>query len=477
MELILLPVISAVLFAILGKKLNQWVAFALSAIPLIFLVSMVNNHTNPGWTTIWDTTWLSVNFRFTLGYDGFTGLMLFLTNILVPVILLAGVRDDENKTKVTALALLMQGALNGVFMAKDGLMFYIFWELALIPIYFITLSMKHKDAFKITLRFFIYTFVGSLAMLASLMYIVLNKTNLSFAYQDMLNATYSLNEAILIGGGFLIAFLVKIPVIPFHSWQADTYTESPSVGSMLLSGIMLKMGLYGMMRWFMPLFPESLDFYRPWIMAFAVAGVVYGAIIALRQNDMKRMIAFSSLSHVALITAGIISSNKTGFSGAALQMFVHGVNAVGLFLVVEIIESKLGTRNLDQLGGLAKTNRLFTISFVVIALGAAAVPFTNGFPGEFLLLKSVFEVKPVLAVLSGLTIILCAAYMLRMLQFSLFGDGKVEIGSLALNQVAALIIILVLVIAIGFFPQVILDFVNVDLDQVFSSIELKGALA
>ena len=227
----------------------------------------------------------------------------------------------------------------------------------------------------------------------------------------------------------------------------------------------------------MPLFPESLDFYRPWIMAFAVAGVVYGAIIALRQNDMKRMIAFSSLSHVALITAGIISSNKTGFSGAALQMFVHGVNAVGLFLVVEIIESKLGTRNLDQLGGLAKTNRLFTISFVVIALGAAAVPFTNGFPGEFLLLKSVFEVKPVLAVLSGLTIILCAAYMLRMLQFSLFGDGKVEIGSLALNQVAALIIILVLVIAIGFFPQVILDFVNVDLDQVFSSIELKGALA
>ncbi|MFM1791812.1 MAG: hypothetical protein RLZZ252_166 [Bacteroidota bacterium] len=480
MILIFLPILAAIIFSLIGKKANQWIAFILAAIPMIFAVNLFyisgsgSNFLN---NTLADLPWLSQNFRFTLGYDGLSGMLLLLTNGLLPLIVLTGIKDDENRVRNTALALAMQGALNGVFMARDGLMFYIFWELALLPIYFITLSMKHGNAFKITLRFFLFTFIGSLAMLASLMYIVIFKTNFSFAYSDILAANYSFNESIWLGGGFLLAFAVKIPLIPFHSWQADTYTHSPSVGSMLLSAIMLKMGLYGLIRWYLPVFPESIEYYQPIVLSLSVAGVIYGAIIALRQQDMKRLIAFSSLSHVGLIAAGIFTVSLTGLQGSVLQMVVHGINVFGLFLAVEIIESSTGSRNLIDLGGLAKNNRWFTISFVVISLGAAAVPLTNGFPGEFLLLKSVFDEKPTMAVIAGITIIFGAAYMLRMLQFSLFGDGDKSIGKLNLGQIVSLGIVVVFVLFLGLFPQVVLDSVQLSINSIIELIKAKGVLS
>ncbi|MFN5889830.1 MAG: NuoM family protein [Bacteroidota bacterium] len=480
MILIFLPVLASIIFALFGRKFNQWIAFVFAAIPMIFAVNLFYTSGDTSSflrNTLVDYPWLSQNFRFTLGYDGITGLLLLLTNGLIPLIVLSGIREDENRVRNTALTLIMQGALNGVFMARDGLMFYIFWELALLPIYFITLSMKHGNAFKITLRFFLFTFIGSLAMLASLMYIVIFKTNFSFAYADIINASYSLNESIWLGGGFLMAFAVKIPIIPFHSWQADTYTHSPSVGSMLLSAIMLKMGLYGLIRWYLPVFPESIEYYKPIVLSLSVAGVLYGAIIALRQQDLKRLIAFSSLSHVGLIAAGIFTLSATGLEGAVLQMIVHGINVFGLFLAIEIIETHTGSRNLVDLGGLAKNNRWFTIAFVVMALGAAAVPLTNGFPGEFLLLKSIFDERATLAVIAGITIILGAAYMLRMLQFSLFGEGDGVIKSLNLGQLISLVVVVFFVLFLGLFPQVILDSVQLSINSIIEMIKAKGVLS
>jgi len=309
------------------------------------------------------------------------------------------------------------------------------------------------------------------------MYIVIFKTNFSFAYADIINASYSLNESIWLGGGFLMAFAVKIPIIPFHSWQADTYTHSPSVGSMLLSAIMLKMGLYGLIRWYLPVFPESIEYYKPIVLSLSVAGVLYGAIIALRQQDLKRLIAFSSLSHVGLIAAGIFTLSATGLEGAVLQMIVHGINVFGLFLAIEIIETHTGSRNLVDLGGLAKNNRWFTIAFVVMALGAAAVPLTNGFPGEFLLLKSIFDERATLAVIAGITIILGAAYMLRMLQFSLFGEGDGVIKSLNLGQLISLVVVVFFVLFLGLFPQVILDSLQLSINSIIEMIKAKGVLS
>jgi len=411
MEIILIPIIAALVTAGLGKRSNVWISTLLSLIPLAVLYTYFTRFgVENGWKTIFDLPWISENIRFTLGFDGLTGMLLLLTNLMVPVIVMAGIRDDENRVKLTALTLFMQGALNGVFMARAV-------ELSRI-------------------------------------------------------------ESIWVGAGILLAFAVKIPLLPFHSWQADTYTHSPAAGSMLLSGIMLKMGLYGLLRWYLPLAPESIEFFQPWIIGLSVAGVLYGALIAIRQKDMKRLIAFSSLSHVALIAAGIFTLTAEGLEGGVLQMFVHGVNVIGLFLVVELIEKSTGTRLLGELGGLAKSNRSFMIFFMLLALGTVAVPFTNGFPGEFMLLKAVYMYNPNMALLAGLTIIFCAVYIFRMVQFSMFGEGKHEVSSLKWNEYVAFGILSVAVLLIGFVPQLFVDVVHSSILQIVTWVsEAKGVLS
>ncbi|MCE2876180.1 MAG: hypothetical protein RLZZ548_1000 [Bacteroidota bacterium] len=479
MEVIIIPILASIAVMALGKKNQIWMSALLSMLPLIFIAQFFNHvGVDGGWKTLFDQPWISDNIRFTTGFDGLTGILLLLTNILVPVIILGGIRNDENRVKITALTLFMQGALNGVFMAQDGLMFYIFWELALIPIYFITLTMSGENAFKITLRFFIYTFVGSLAMLASLIYLFLHTANYSFAFEALRAVELSHTESIFVGGGILLAFLVKIPVLPFHSWQADTYTNTPAAGTMLLSGIMLKMGLYGLLRWFLPLAPESIEFYQPWVIGLSVAGVLYGALIAIRQKDMKRLVAFSSLSHVGLIAAGIFTLTLEGLEGSVIQLFVHGINVVGLFLVIELIERSTGTRMLGELGGLAKNNRLFMIFFMLIALGTVAVPFTNGFPGELLLLKSLYAYRPNLSLLAGLTIIFCAVYVFRMVQFSMFGEGKGEVASLKWNEILAFGIITFFILGLGFMPQILIDIVHNSIVQIGQWVsEARGVMS
>jgi NADH-quinone oxidoreductase subunit M len=479
MEVIIIPILASIAVMAWGKKNQIWMSALLSMLPLIFIAQFFNHvGVDGGWKTLFDQPWISDNIRFTTGFDGLTGILLLLTNILVPVIILGGIRNDENRVKITALTLFMQGALNGVFMAQDGLMFYIFWELALIPIYFITLTMSGENAFKITLRFFIYTFVGSLAMLASLIYLFLHTANYSFAFEALRAVELSHTESIFVGGGILLAFLVKIPVLPFHSWQADTYTNTPAAGTMLLSGIMLKMGLYGLLRWFLPLAPESIEFYQPWVIGLSVAGVLYGALIAIRQKDMKRLVAFSSLSHVGLIAAGIFTLTLEGLEGSVIQLFVHGINVVGLFLVIELIERSTGTRMLGELGGLAKNNRLFMIFFMLIALGTVAVPFTNGFPGELLLLKSLYAYRPNLSLLAGLTIIFCAVYVFRMVQFSMFGEGKGEVASLKWNEILAFGIITFFILGLGFMPQILIDIVHNSIVQIGQWVsEARGVMS
>jgi len=478
-EIIILPLFLSVLAAAFGSKVNKIVWGALSALTLLAMIwvkSNLNIQNDGVWHTTYDMPWFSNGIHFTLGIDGFTGLMLLLTNIVSPIIIFSLQR--ENQKSILPLILFMQAALNGVFMAKDGLMFYIFWELALIPIYFICLLYSSKDAFKTTIKFFIYTFIGSLAMLASLIYLYLKTENHSFAYDELLAVQLNHIESIWVGAGFLFAFAVKIPIFPFHSWQANTYTYAPAQGSMLLSGIMLKMGLYGLIRWYMPIAAESISFYQPIIVTLSVIGVIYGAVIAIKQNDLKRLIAFSSLSHVGLIAAGFFTLTEIGIQGGILQMFVHGVNVVALFYIVEIIENHAGSRELSGLGGLAKFNRLFAAVYLIVVLGTAAVPFTNGFPGEFMLLKGVFDYNTISGVFAGLTIILCAVYMLRMYQFSMLGETKTSFKEIGIKQLWPLIILVVIILVIGISPMLILDKVNPAVQKIMLEISnSKGVLS
>jgi len=459
MELILIPIIASVLSAWVGKW-SRWSALLGSLITGLFLLYFFRNFNPDGgiqWQ--WDKAWFSSAIHFHTGIDGISMILLILTNILAPVILLSAFDKKEATPLLFALIVGMQGALNGVFVARDGLMFYIFWELALIPVYFIAGLWGEGNRFKTTLRFFIYTFIGSLAMLASLIYLFSKTPDASsFSYEALVAVKLSAGEAFWVGLGLLLAFAVKIPLMPLHGWQPSTYTEAPAAGTMLLSGIMLKMGLYGLLRWFMPLVPEALPTFVPVIVATGITGVIYAALIAIMQNDMKRIVAYSSLSHVGLIAAGIAVAGETGIQGGLLQMFSHGVNAVGLFLAIDIIERRNKTRMLDTLGGIAGKSREFAILFLVIVLGTTAVPFTNGFPGELLLLKSVFGFHPVWGIIAGMTVILCAVYMLRMYQFSMFGEPKgTAFPALQWHERAALSIIVVMVLIFGLFPQKMLD--------------------
>jgi len=443
---------------------------------MVWVKSHANLHNDGNWHTVYDMPWFSSGIHFTIGIDGITGLLLLLTNILSPIIIFS--IQYEKQKSLLPLILFMQAALNGVFMAKDGLMFYIFWELALIPIYFICLLYSTKDAFKTTIKFFIYTFVGSLAMLASLIYLYLKTENHSFAYEELLNVQLNYIESIWVGAGFLFAFAVKIPIFPFHSWQANTYTYAPAQGSMLLSGIMLKMGLYGLIRWYMPIAAESISFYQPIIVLLSVIGVIYGAVIAMRQNDLKRLIAFSSLSHVGLIAAGFFTMTEIGLQGGILQMFVHGINVVALFYVIELLEKHAGSRELSSLGGIAKYNRLFAALYLIIVLGTTAVPFTNGFPGEFMLLKGVFDYNSITGLFAAITIILCAVYMLRMYQFSMMGETKGEFKTLGIAQIWPLILLVALIIIIGISPMLILDKINPAVQKIMLEISnSKGVLS
>lgn len=482
MELIIIPFIGALAVFFGGRKQAAPLALLGSLITLAYTLTVLSGFNTDGqFQLITDVPWLNNGIRFRTGLDGIGMLLVLLTHVLIPVIvLLQWKRDEADNAGFFGLVLLMQAALAGVFSALDGLVFYIFWELALIPVWFICARWGGENRLRITLKFFIYTFLGSVFMLASLLYLYFHTPgDHSFAWEALTAVNLSGSEAMWVGAGLLLAFFIKLPVFPFHTWQPDTYTVSPATGTMLLSGIMLKMGLFGLMRWYLPMVPEASGTQLPIAGTMALIGVVYGGIIALRQSDMKRISAYASMSHVGLIAAGIFTLSPTGMQGAMLQMFSHGVNIVGLFACIAIIENRAGTRDLAQLGGIASQARIFTILFMIVTLGTVAVPLTNGFPGELLLLQSVFQYHPAAGIVAGLTIILCAVYMLRMFQFSMLGQRKGDIylfRDVEPHELIALGIVAALIIAIGFFPQPWLDLTGASVNRLLDIIQERVAL-
>ncbi|MDX1909897.1 MAG: NADH-quinone oxidoreductase subunit M, partial [Saprospiraceae bacterium] len=325
--------------------------------------------------------------------------------------------------------------------------------------------------------FFIYTFVGSLFMLVALLWVYL-QTDVngrhSFAWADLMNVVLTHNSAHWVLVGFFLAFAVKMPVFPFHTWQPDTYVVSPTGGTMLLSGIMLKMGVYGAIRWMVPLAPEAMHTVDPIFITLAVIGIVYASIIAVKQSDIKRLVAYSSIAHVGLIAAGVFAWNKAGLQGSILQMLNHGINVVGLFFVVDLLERRLGTRMLADMGGIAKSAPRFATLFMIIVLGSVAVPLTNGFPGEFLLLNGVWNYNYWLGAVAGLTIIFGAVYMLRAYGLVVFGEPNRETADFKdvdNREFLVLGIIAALVIVLGFFPQTILDLTDASVNRILGGVQ------
>lgn len=411
---------------------------------------------------------LGIRFvRFSLDSLGFT--MVLLTNAVVFLVFLANFkRSIVQETRFTALSFLMQFSLIGIFTTSTILGFYIFWELTLLPIFLILFWFGAFEKQKALLQFFLYTLVGSLAMLLSVIGL-LHATNQQ-TYEGLLAADLNQlgNTGIFIMGGFLLAFAVKIPLFPFHTWQAETYTNAPTAGTMLLSALMLKMALFGLLKWVLPIFAgTALDFWRWPIIVLGVIGIIYGAVVAIKQNDLKTLFAYASLSHLGLIAAGLMLTNLEANKAAMVQIVNHSIVALGLFLAAGIIEQRLKTRQLSELGGIAKVAPRFGFWFAALTFVSLSVPFTAGFIGEFFLLKSLFQAHALTGILATTTLVLGAVYMLRAYQDSMFGPTKVAVfADLHWSEMTVFAILTVAALYLGLAPQCLTDFVAHSLIQI-----------
>lgn len=410
-----------------------------------------------------DYWWVpSLGISFKIGMDGISLLLVLLTTFLTPIIILSSFNQNyKNPALFYSLILTMQMALVGVFVALDGFLFYIFWELALIPIYLICLMWGGKDRIRITLKFFIYTLAGSLLMLVGLIYLYLQTPGShTFDIQAFYSLRLSSAEQSWIFWAFFLAFAIKMPLFPFHSWQPDTYTDSPTPGTMMLSGIMLKMGVYGLIRWLLPLVPRGVADWGTTAMVLSVIGIVYASCIAMVQKDFKRLIAYSSIAHVGLIAAGVFSLTIQGLQGSLIQMLSHGINVVGMFFIAEIIMSRMKTRTMSELGGIRNVAPVFAAYFMIILLATVALPLTNGFVGEFLLISGIYRFNAWLAAIAGLTIILGAVYMLTSYQKISLGEKNKLTESftdLTSTEKRVLIPLVVMIFWIGIYPKPFLD--------------------
>ncbi|QKG57181.1 NADH-quinone oxidoreductase subunit M [Hymenobacter sp. BRD128] len=429
-------------------------------------------------------SWIpSAGINFHLGIDGLSLCLVLLTTVLVPIILATAFRHEEyeNPGAFYALVLFMQTGLLGVFTALDAFVFYFFWEVALIPIYFLAGAWSRSDRrIQITFKFFLYTIIGSLFMLAGFVYLYLQTGPAAgslAAHSSDIQAFYATGKQLAASQQawlfwlIFAAFAVKMPIFPFHTWQPDTYTESPAPATMLLSGIMLKMGVYGCLRWLLPVVPLGVSQWQQLVEVLAIIGIIYGAIIAIRQRDMKRLIAYSSLSHVGLMIAGVFSLKAIGLQGAVVQMLAHGVNVVGMFLVADAIERRTGTRELADLGGLTRRTPLLSVCFLVMLLSTVALPLTGGFVGEFLLLAGVYEFNMWAGAVAGLTIIFSAVYLLRMYQRAMLGPDSAysdTITDLTGSELFMFVPLIALVFWLGLFPGTFLHFSEPAISQILT---------
>ncbi len=479
--LIFFPLIAALLLLFVKSEQAKNIAIAAAVaefVIAIFALTQFQYNASIQFEVNYD--WIkSVGISFHVGIDGISMLMVLLTSFLVPIIILTSINTHyKNANYFYALILAMQMALIGVFVSLDGFLFYVFWELALIPIYFICLLWGGENSAKITFKFFVYTLAGSLFMLGGLIYLYLHTAGLhSFNISALYAAGRSLDfvQQGYVFWAMFIAFAIKMPIFPFHTWQPDTYTVAPTQGTMMLSGIMLKMGTYGIIRWLLPIAPLGVEHWAYVAIALSVIGIVYASCIAIVQKDFKRLIAYSSIAHVGLISAGILAINVQGMQGAMVQMLSHGVNVVGLFFIVDIIQKRTNTREIATLGGIRNVNPQFAVLFLIVLLGSVALPLTNGFVGEFLLLNGVFQFNAWMAAFAGLSVILGAVYMLRSYQSIMLGETNLITSSFAPlsgNEKLVLVILSAAIIVFGIYPKPLLDIAAPAVNQLIEGVQI-----
>ena len=450
------------------KDTIRWIAVGVSLVTfLLSLVMLVQfNAYDPGMQLVVRAPWIQIgsnwNMEFYLGIDGASLLLVLLTTFLTPIAIFSSWTAIEDRVKEYMIFfLLLEVGMVGVFVALDLFLFYVFWEFSLVPMYLLVGIWGGSNRMYAAIKFFLYTMAGSILMLLAILWLGINVG--TFSYTDMLGKVPAASQGLLFLA-FAAAFAIKVPIWPLHSWLPDAHVEAPTAGSVILAGVLLKLGTYGFLRFNLGLFPEAARQYAPTIAVLAVIGIIYGAIVSYPQKDVKKLVAYSSVSHLGFVMLGLFALNAQGIQGAVLQMINHGLSTGALFLLVGMIYERRHTRELAQFGGLWKVMPLYGTIMLIVSLSSMGLPGLNGFVGEFAILLGAWGAgQPggpfgsyIYAGLASLGVILAAVYMLWMFQKMFL--GKVEnpanegLADLNWREVAVMVPLLIMIFWIGLYP-------------------------
>jgi len=423
----------------------------------------------------WIPAW---NLNYTVGVDGISVLFIILVTILSTLCVSASWKAIQEKTKEFFISLLiMETAMIGVFVSLNIFLFYLFWELTLIPMFLLIGIWGGSNRIYATIKFVLFTLAGSVLMLVGIivLYYAGGKT---FDILTLSNAIYPHHLQLWLFFAFFSAFAVKMPMFPIHTWLPDAHTEAPTAGSVILAGVLLKMGAYGFLRFSLPMFPYAVKLLFLPLLVLSVTAIIYGAYVTLMQNDMKRLIAYSSVSHMGFVTLGIFTLNQNGIEGGMLQMINHGVITGALFLCVGMIYERTHTRMIDDYGGLSKTVPIYVVFFTIFTLAAIGFPGMNAFIGEFLIISGAFKANMVIAAFSILGVVLGVTYMVwlyyRIVLNEINPTTKSQLSDLDFREITTLIPLVILVFFIGLQPGVLLSYMHVSVDHLLEHVSAEN---
>jgi NADH-quinone oxidoreductase subunit M len=481
-----LPLVGAVVIAFLGRDRQarvRWVALAFSLLTFALAVKLfvVFDPNQPGMQFLEHRPWIaSPPIGYHLGIDGLSLLLILLTAFLTPLSVLASWTSITSHVKEFFLFLLaLETGMIGVFVALDLFLFFIFWEAMLIPMYFLIGVWGHERRVYAAVKFILYTMIGSALMLVGILYLykVTGTFDLETIRRQISGSAIALSGTaqIMLFLAFFISFAIKVPLFPFHTWLPDAHVEAPTAGSVILAGVLLKMGTYGMLRFCLPLFPQASRELAPVIIVLAIVGILYGSLVAMVQPDMKKLVAYSSVAHLGFVVLGIFTFNMPGIEGAIYQMCNHGVSTGALFILVGMLYDRRHTRLIREFGGLATPLPVYSAFFLIVALSSLGLPLLNGFVGEFLIIVGAFHVRPLYAVLAAVGVVLAAVYLLWMYQRVFYGEVTNErnrsIPDLNDREKVMLVTIVFVILWMGVYPQPFLRRLDLSAAQVIRAVE------
>jgi NADH-quinone oxidoreductase subunit M len=473
---ITLPIIGALVLMVIPNRdgakdgLIRWLAFAIAmlafAVSLVLWAGFDSSPSAPAFQFVERAAWIpQFGIEYYVGIDGLSLMLIVLTGFLTPLALLSSWHGIEKKVKeFSILMLLLEASMIGVFCALDIFLFYVFWDFVLIPMYFMIGIWGYDQRIYAAIKFILYTMAGSVLMLVAIIGLSWLHQSVtgeySFDLLELYQLTIPVNTQWWFFLAFTLAFIIKVPLFPFHTWLPDAHVQAPTPGSVILAGVMLKMGGYGLIRLAFPLFPEAALYFAPLLATLSVIAIVYGALVAMVQPDMKKLVAYSSVSHMGFVVLGIAAANMQGIQGASYQMLAHGVSTGALFCIVGMLSDRRHTRLISEYGGLKSVMPRFTAVTLIITLSSIGLPGMNGFIGEFLIMLGAFKWDPRFVVMAALGVILSAVYMLWLFQRVFYGtvtnDHNKGLLDLSLREWVILGPLAAAAIGMGVFPNVFL---------------------